>query len=170
MSDSKNPTAYDFAFESIDGGPLPLSDYRGKMLLIVNTASLCAFTHQYKSLGELYKKYGDHGLTVIGVPSNDFQQEPEEGAKIKQFCQINYFTHFPLTAKVHVRGKNAHTFFKWIGAQGGFFATPKWNFYKYLIGTDGQLISWHLPTTSPLSRRITGRIEKQLHFTAAQSS
>lgn len=162
---AKNPeSAYDFEFASIDGGRMPLSEYRGQTVLIVNTASRCVFTQQFAPLRDLYKKYGGHGFTIIGVPSNDFQQDPEDNQKIKQFCKVNYLVNFPMTSKVHVRGKDAHPFFKWAAKQGGWFSSPSWNFYKYLIGPDGQLISWHFPSTSPLSRRITGRIEQHLKY------
>jgi glutathione peroxidase len=164
MPNSNTTTAYDFEFESIEGGRMPLSDFRGQALLIVNTASRCAFTLQYGPLRELYKKYGGHGFSIIGVPSDDFHQEPEGNKEIKQFCQTSYLVNFPMTSKVKVRGRNAHPFFQWAHKQGGWFSGPSWNFYKYLIGTDGQLISWHLPSTSPLSRRITARIEQQTGF------
>jgi glutathione peroxidase len=164
MGKDHKQSAYDFEFESIEGGRMPLSDFRGQVLLIVNTASKCAFTTQFGPLRELYKKYGGYGFSVIGVPSNDFQQEPEDGPEIKRYCQVSHMVNFPLTAKTHVRGKNAHPFYQWAKKQGGLLSYPSWNFHKYLIGTDGQLLSWHFASTSPLSRRITLRIEQQIRY------
>jgi glutathione peroxidase len=161
----KDPSsAYDFEFENIEGGRIALSDFKGKALLVVNTASQCVFTTQYGPLRDLHAKYSDHGFSVLGVPSNDFMQEPEDNEGVKRFCQVSHLVNFPLTAKTHVRGKHAHPFFKWAKKRGGLFSGVHWNFHKYLIGTDGQLISWHFPSTSPMSRGIVSRIEKQIKY------
>lgn len=165
MSTTTPDSAYDFELVTIDGAPLKLSDFRGQVLLVVNTASNCAFTTQYKPLCELYSRYGARGFSVIGVPSDDFNQELASNEEVKRFCTINYFVNFPLASKTHVRGKKAHPFYQWLKKQGGWFSGPSWNFHKYLIGTDGKLISWHMPSTSPLSKKITSRIEQQLQIT-----
>src|SRR5271169_5695492 len=119
-------SAYDFSFRSIDGDPLPLAGYRGKPVLVVNTASFCGFTPQYKDLEALWRRYRERGLVVIGVPSNDFgQQEPGSASEIKQFCEGHYAVDFPLTDKVEVIGANAHPFFRWIAAELGDAGTPR---------------------------------------------
>lgn len=159
-------SAYDFTLESIDGAPMPLASYRGQVLLVVNTASRCLFTTQYKPLCELYNRYASRGFSVIGVPSNDFHQEPGDNEEVKRFCSVSHFVNFPLAAKSHVKGAQAHPFYKWLRKQGGLFSGPSWNFHKYLIGPDGRLVSWHMPSTSPLSGRIVSRIEKQLKITS----
>jgi glutathione peroxidase len=143
-------SAYDFRFEALDGSPMPLSAYQGKVLLVVNTASRCGFTSQYKGLEALHQAYGGRGLTVIGVPSNDFgEQEPGSAAEIAQFCQLNYGVSFPMTAKQTVTGDEAHPFYRWIHKQLGFGSAPKWNFHKYLLDTHGRPVAFYLSTTPP---------------------
>ena len=133
-------SAHDFAFEGLRGGSIPLADYAGRPLLVVNTASKCGFTPQYKGLEELYETYGPRGLAVIGVPSNDFaDQEPGTADEIASFCEINYGVTFPLAAKVPVTGSEAHPFFKWIAAERPL-ARPRWNFHKYLFDGQGRLV------------------------------
>lgn len=156
-------TAYDFTFESLDGGQLPLSNFRGKVLLIVNTASKCGFTSQYKGLEELYKKYESRGLIVIGVPSNDFgEQEPGSAADIKKFCEINFGVTFPLTTKQVVSGKDAHPFYLWASDTLGFGTAPKWNFHKYLVDRNGKLVDYFHSTTAPDAKSLIDAIEAQL--------
>lgn len=156
-------TAYDFDFLSLKGTPLPLADFAGRPLLIVNTASKCGFTPQYKELEAIWQKYRDEGLMVIGVPSNDFaNQEPGGAAEIASFCEVNFGVDFPLTEKVQVKGAAAHPLFKWLGAQGGFFSRPRWNFYKYVIGRDGKLVDWFASTTAPGSAKVERAIQKAL--------
>ncbi|MFI4989220.1 MAG: glutathione peroxidase, partial [Alphaproteobacteria bacterium] len=133
-------TAHDFSFQSIDGTPLPLAAYRGKPVLVVNTASECGFTPQYKELEALWRKYGARGLVVLGVPSNDFGgQEPGSAAEIKKFCTLNYGIDFPLAGKERVIGADAHPFYRWVASELGEDAAPRWNFHKYLVGPDGEL-------------------------------
>jgi glutathione peroxidase len=156
-------TAYDFSFETLGGDPMPLSQYKGKVLLIVNTASKCGFTPQYKGLQALYSKYKPSGLTIIGVPSNDFgQQEPGNAQEIKQFCELNYGVTFPMTSKYTVTGNSAHPFFKWAYEVLGFGAAPKWNFHKYLVGRDGKLIDFYTSMTAPDSDKLVAALEKEL--------
>ena len=155
-------TAHDFTFENIDGGPLPLSDFAGKTVLLVNTASMCGFTAQYEALQAVYDKYRDAGLVVLGVPSDDFGgQEYDSADEIKQFCEINYGITFPMTDKVRVKGDNAHPFYQWVAAQGRM-KLPRWNFYKHVIDADGNLVEWFASTTSPDSSKVINAIEKEL--------
>ena len=158
-----NLTAHDFTFTSIEGNALPLSEFRGKVVLIVNTASQCGFTHQYADLQNVWSRYRDRGFILLGVPSNDFGgQEPGTEEEIKTFCEVNFDVDFPLTTKVHVRGDDAHPFYRWAGLQAGEMGLPRWNFHKYLIGPDGEFVDWFSTPTSPTSNKITSAIEKEL--------
>jgi glutathione peroxidase len=156
-------SAYDFAFRTIDGQPLPLSDFRGKAVLVVNTASQCGFTRQYAGLQDIWEKYRDRGLVVLGVPSNDFgAQEPGTESEIKEFCEVNFNVAFPLTAKERVAGGSAHPFYRWAAEQLGFAALPRWNFHKYLVAPDGRLVDWFSTATRPTSERVRKAIEAHL--------
>jgi len=156
-------TAHDFAFRTIDGDPLPLSQFQGKALLVVNTASLCGFTPQYEGLQALWQQYEDRGLVVLGVPSNDFgSQEPGSSAEIKDFCDTNYQVTFPLADKEVVSGTNAHPFYQWAKAELGVLAAPKWNFHKYLVAPDGTLVDWFATTTKPGDSQVIDAIEAVL--------
>lgn len=156
-------TAHDFQFDGIDGQPLPLSAYRGSVLLVVNTASQCGFTGQYAALQQLWRSYRERGLVVLGVPSNDFGgQEPGSEAEIKTFCEVNFDVDFPMTAKARVRGDDAHPFFRWAAQQAGPLGVPRWNFHKYVIATDGRLVDWFATTTAPDAGRVRAAIEAQL--------
>ena len=156
-------TAHDFTFKTIDGEALPLSQYKGKAVLVVNTASFCGFTPQYEGLQALQDKYKDQGLIVLGVPSNDFgKQEPGSSAEIKDFCDINYSITFPLTEKEVVSGDGAHPFYKWAKAELGTLAAPKWNFHKYLITPEGKLADWFSTMTKPGSAKVIKAIEAVL--------
>ncbi len=157
------PAAHDFTFQTLTGQPYPLKDLAGRPFVVVNTASKCGFTPQYKALESLWRDAKDQGLVVIGVPSNDFGgQEPGSHEQIASFCELNYGVDFPMMGKVHVKGPQAHPFFKWAGAEGGFLAKPKWNFFKYLIGKDGQLADWFSSITSPESGKFKSAIAKML--------
>jgi glutathione peroxidase len=159
--EEKMTTAYDFTFRTLQGKPFPLSELAGKPLLVVNTASKCGFTPQYAGLEALWRVHKDRGLMVIGVPCNDFGgQEPGTTDEIASFCTLNYGVDFPMTEKVHVKGEQAHPFFRWVGEQGGFLAKPKWNFFKYLIGRDGRLAAWFSSLTRPDSARLGKAIER----------
>lgn len=152
---------YHFSFEKLNApGLLNLADYKGKVILIVNTASQCGFTPQYKSLQSLYSHYKDKGLVVIGVPSNDFgAQEPGNDRDIAKFCELNYGVTFPLTAKQIVSGDGAHPFYIWAKKKLGFGTAPKWNFHKYLISRKGQLVDYYNSTTDPQSDKLISNIE-----------
>lgn len=154
---------YGFQFKTIDGAPLPLSQYKGKVLLIVNTASRCGFTPQYAGLQKLYDAYKGKGLVVLGVPSNDFGgQEPGSSAEIKQFCETNFHLTFPLAAKEAVSGEGAHPFFKQVRSEKGVLAAPHWNFYKYLVSRDGHIVQWFSSKTTPDSPALIKAIEDEL--------
>ena len=162
-SSSDAATAWDFSFIAIDGQPLPLSQFEGKAVLVVNTASQCGFTPQYKGLEALYQKYRDRGLVVLGVPSNDFGgQEPGSSGEIKEFCETNFSVDFPLTEKVKVTGDDAHPFFRWAAREMGPLAKPRWNFHKYLIAPDGRLVDWFSTVTSPDASSVSRSIEANL--------
>ncbi|STX81372.1 glutathione peroxidase [Legionella busanensis] len=156
--------AYNYSFNTLVGQqPLPLSQFKGKVLLIVNTASKCGFTPQYASLETLYQKYKARGLIILGVPSNDFgSQEPGTEQDIAEFCRINYGVSFPMTAKEVVSGQEAHPFFRWAKQKLGFGSAPKWNFHKYLINRKGELITFYYSTTKPDSSRLVKAVEKAL--------
>lgn len=162
---SISSTAYDFSFSPITGkSEIHLSDFKGKVILVVNTASKCGFTKQYAALEKLYETYKDKGLVVIGVPSNDFgKQEPGSNEEIAQFCKLNYGVSFIITTKEVVSGKNAHPFYKWAKKTLGFGTAPKWNFHKYLINKKGELIDYFNFFTSPDSSRFIKAIEKALN-------
>jgi len=155
--------AYDFAFTSIEGAPLPLAKFKGKPVLIVNTASKCGLTPQYAGLETLEKTYGPKGLVLIGVPSNDFGgQEPGTEAEIKTFCDTKYGVTFPMTRKEKVVGGAAHPFYKWAAETLGPANVPKWNFHKYLIDADGELIAAFGSRVEPKARELAQAIEARL--------
>ena len=144
---------HDFTVTRQDGKAQPLSDYKGKVLLVVNTASKCGFTPQYKGLEELWKKYRDRGLVVLGFPCNQFgAQEPGSDAEIAGFCELNFGVSFPLFSKVEVNGPGAHPLFVWLkSASTGLFGTRriKWNFTKFLVDAQGRPVKRFAPTTEP---------------------
>ena len=156
-------SAYDFDFVSIDGAKMPLAQYRGRPLLVANTASFCGFTPQYDDLEAVWKRYRDRGLVVIGVPSNDFgQQEPGTAGEIKEFCESRYNVDFPLTEKEDVVGPSAHPFFRWIADELGDAAVPRWNFHKYLVAPDGTLAGAWPSRVRPTDPTVVSEIEKLL--------
>jgi glutathione peroxidase len=157
-------TAFDFTATDIDGKERPLAEYRGRVLLVVNTASRCGFTPQYAGLEQLWRDYGGRGLTVLGFPCDQFgHQEPGDEAEIKRFCTLDYGVSFPMFAKVAVNGANAHPLFQWLkNEKSGLLgiAAIKWNFSKFLIGRDGRVLARYAPTDKPESLRAD--IEKAL--------
>ena len=155
--------ATDFVFEAIDGKPMPLASFKGKVLLVVNTASFCGFTKQYEGLQKLHERYEAKGLVVIGVPSNDFGgQEPKVEGEIADFCKGAFGVTFPLTSKQVVQGRDAHPFYAWAAGILGSAGAPRWNFHKYLVGADGQLVSSFSTQTEPLSPSLVQAVEAEL--------
>jgi glutathione peroxidase len=156
-------TAYDFSFKSIDGRPLPLSEFKGKALLVVNVASQCGLTPQYSGLEALWKEKSGKGLVVLGVPANDFgAQEPGTENEIKTFCETRFNVDFPMTAKEHVIGPDAHPLYKWVAGELGDAAAPKWNFHKYLFNKDGTIAGTFGSRTEPMAPEITSAIDQAL--------
>ncbi|WP_202844572.1 glutathione peroxidase [Luteimonas saliphila] len=157
-------TAFDFSATGIDGRPIALSQYAGKVLLIVNVASKCGFTPQYAGLQQLWRDYRERGLVVLGFPCDQFgQQEPGDEAAIREFCSLNFEVDFPMSAKVEVNGEGAHPLWQWLKQEkGGLLGIDaiKWNFTKFLVGRDGQVRERYAPTTAPGSLR--GDIEAAL--------
>jgi glutathione peroxidase len=150
------------SLDSIGGGPLPAGDYKGRVILLVNTASLCGFTGQYRGLEELWRKYKDKGLVVLGVPSNDFGgQEPGSKEEIKRFCEATFDVTFPLADKQSVIGPDAHPLYRWAATQTGPLGTPSWNFHKILIGRDGRVIDW-FTAMSGVGPKLDSAIEAAL--------
>jgi glutathione peroxidase len=157
-------SAYDYRFTTLIGEkPLPLSQFKGKVILIVNTASQCGFTKQYDGLQKLYNQYNDKGFVILGVPSNDFgSQEPGSSDEIAQFCKLNYGVTFPMASKQVVSGDTAHPFYLWARETLGFGTAPKWNFHKYLVGRDGELIDYFNSTTAPDNERLVKAVAAAL--------
>lgn len=146
--------------------PQNLCQYQGKVIMVVNTASFCGFTSQYESLEKIYARYKDRGFVILGFPSNDFgQQEPGSNKEIAEFCKNTYDVKFPMFAKSSVSGKEANPLFKMLIAKTG--TTPKWNFYKYLIDRDGNIVDSFNSLTKPDSKSITSEIEKLLKSKAS---
>lgn len=159
-------TAHDFSFTGIDGKPLPLEQFSGKVVLVVNTASECGYTPQYEDLEALWQANRDKGLVIVGVPSNDFGgQEPGSAEEIATFCKINYGVTFPLADKTVVKGAGAHPFYQWAVGQAGAEGAPKWNFHKYLIGRDGAFAGWFSTQAKPTGPKITAAIARALEKT-----
>lgn len=154
---------HDFDFTSIDGTPMPAASFKGKAVLVVNTASFCGYTKQYAGLQSLYEKYKARGLVVLGVPSNDFGgQEPGTEGEIKEFCEANFAIDFPMTTKQKVKGKDAHPFYRWAAETGGPDKAPRWNFHKYLVGPDGRLVAAIPTRVSPTDAQAIALIEGAL--------
>ena len=152
--------AHSFSFVDIDGKEINLADFKGKVVMIVNTASQCKFTPQYAQLEELYERFSEQGLVIIAIPSNDFgQQEPGSNQQIKDFVDKKYQVTFLVADKTHVSGKDAHPFYKWAETQVSFLGTPMWNFHKYIIDKKGNLEYWFTSTTEPTSTDVVKAIE-----------
>src|SRR5882757_6139949 len=149
--------------DALGGGTLPTTDYAGRVVLLVNTASRCGFTKQYRGLEAVWRRYRDRGLVVLGVPSNDFgAQEPGSSKEIKTFCESTYDIDFPLTEKQRVIGGEAHPFYRWIAAELGEGGAPKWNFHKYLLAPDGTLAGAWPSSVKPTDAVVTAEIEQLL--------
>ncbi|MES2890054.1 MAG: glutathione peroxidase [Pseudomonadota bacterium] len=158
------PTAHDFEALSIAGENFRFADQRGKVLLIVNTASACGYTPQFTGLEQVWDRYRERGLVVVGFPSNEFgSQDPGSDAEIATFCKLNYGVSFPMMSKVKVNGAQAHPLWKWMTQEApGLLGTQsvKWNFTKFLIGRDGQVLKRYAPADKP--ETLVGDIERAL--------
>ena len=155
--------AYDFNFNDLDGSPLKLSEYKNKVIIVINVASQCGFTKQYEDMQKVWEVYQDKGIIMLGVPSNDFgNQEPGTSEEIKNFCEAKFGITFPMTEKIIVKGENAHPFYKWASENYGKSAIPKWNFHKIIIGKDGKVIDTFASLTNPSSNKFIKVIEKAL--------
>ena len=153
---------FDFRIKSITGETIHLSDYKNKVILVVNTASYCGFTNQYSELQELWDNYRSKGLVVLGVPSNSFNQEKKTESDVKDFCEVNFNINFPITSITSVKGDDAHDIYKWARDNYGKSAIPKWNFYKILINKNGKIEETYSSLTKPMSNKITKKIEQIL--------
>ena len=163
-------SVHDFTVTDIRGEEVNLADYRGKTLLIVNTASKCGFTPQYEGLQKLHEEYKDRGLVVIGFPSNDFkQQEPGSNEQILQFCQENYGVEFPMMSKIHVKGDEQHPLYRYLTKEetaGEYAGEIGWNFTKFLIGPDGRIAARFPSKVEPQDEQVTKAVEKTLGIAA----
>ena len=155
--------AYDFSFKDLDGSTLSLSDYKNKVIVVVNVASQCGFTKQYDDMQKIWDKYQSNGVVILGVPSNNFgNQEPGSSSEIKNFCESKFGITFPMTEKVDVKGNNAHPFFLWAKENYGNAAVPKWNFHKIIVGKDGKIKDTFASITNPSSKKFIAALQKAL--------
>ena len=162
-SESSDQNLHDFSIESINGETIKLSDYKSKVVILVNTASKCGFTPQYSGLQKIYERYKDDGLVVFGVPTNDFNQELHNDDEVKNFCEIRYGVKFPMSSIQKIKGENAHPIYKWIQSNVSVIGQPRWNFHKYLIGKDGNIVNWFSSMTSPTSEGLIKQVEEALY-------
>ena len=153
---------YDFKIESITGETINFSEFKDKVILVVNTASYCGFTRQYSELQDLWDKYKSKGLIVLGVPSSSFNQEKKNDSEVKEFCDVNFNINFPLSTITDVKGKNAHDLFIWAEKNYGKSAIPKWNFHKILINREGKVEDTFASFTKPMSKKLLDKIESIL--------
>ena len=154
---------YDFEITSISGDNIKLSDYKNKVVLLVNTASQCGFTPQYAGLQKIYDRYKEDNFIVLGVPSNDFNQELSKESDVKKFCEIRFGVNFPMTSIQKIRGEAAHPLYKWIAGNVSVIGQPRWNFHKFLIGKDGKIINWFSSMTSPTSEGFINQVEDAIY-------
>ncbi len=160
LSADYNQLAQEFSFKGLDGGVVNLEDYKDKVIVVVNVASRCGFTYQYQDLQELWANYKEKNLVVVGVPSNNFKQEPGTNKDIKDFCEMNFNINFPMTEKIDVIGDKAHPFYLWAKKNYGNSAVPKWNFHKIIIDKNGKIADTFSSITKPSSARFINSIEK----------
>jgi len=153
-------TAYAFSFKSLDGGVIRLSEYSGRPVLVVNVASQCGFTPQYAGLAQLQQRFGDK-IAIVGVPSNDFNQEPGGAREILDTAHGKYGASFPLTEKTNLRGPDAHPFYRWAASERPL-DVPTWNFHKYLVGRDGRLAAAFPTRVEPMDARVIEAIAREL--------
>ena len=153
--------AHDFKFKDLNGSTLNLSEYKGKVIVVVNVASQCGFTKQYEDMQEVWEKYQSKGIVVLGIPSNDFgKQEPGSNEDIKNFCEAKFGISFPMTEKVSVKGSDAHPFYIWAKENFGKSAIPKWNFHKIIIDKNGKIVETFTSITNPSSKKFIKTLEK----------
>ena len=160
VASGSSTNAYDYEFKSIDGDKIKLSDYKGKVIVVVNVASRCGYTPQYEGLQSLWSNYKNKDLIVLGVPTNNFRQEPGSNKEIKDFCETNFGITFPMTEKISVIGNNSHPFYKWAKEDYGIGAIPKWNFHKIIIGKEGKIVDTFSSITKPSSKKFLKVIEE----------
>ena len=155
--------AYDFNFNDLDGSPLNLSEYKNKVIVVINVASQCGFTNQYEDMQKIWDKYQNKDFVLLGVPSNDFgKQEPGDNKDIKNFCESKFGITFPMTEKVSVKGDDAHPFYKWAKQNHGKSAVPKWNFHKIIVGKSGKIVDTFASITNPSSKKFIKALEDAL--------
>ena len=162
LNAGSNQLAYSHQFNSIDGKIIKLVDYKDKVIVVVNVASRCGYTPQYNDLQKLWTGYKNRNLVVIGIPTNNFKQEPGSNKEIKDFCETNFGINFPMTEKIDVIGNKAHPFYKWAKETYGIGAIPKWNFHKIVIGKNGKVIDTFASFTKPTSKKFLNLIEKEI--------
>ena len=163
VSGNYEKLAYDFNFKDLDGSNISLSEYKEKVIVVVNVASQCGFTSQYEDMQKVWESYQKKGIIMLGVPSNDFgNQEPGNSKDIKNFCEAKFGITFPMTEKVSVKGESAHPFYKWAKKNHGNSAAPKWNFHKIIIGKDGKIKDTFASITNPSSKKFIKAIEEAL--------
>ena len=161
-ANAQSKNIYDYTFSDINGTEVALSQFKGKKIIFVNVASKCGFTPQYDGLQKLWTSYKDKDLIIIGVPTNNFNQEPGSNKEIKEFCETNFGINFPMSEKISVLGNNAHPFFKWAKENHGKSAIPKWNFHKIIIGKKGKVLDTFASFTKPSSDKFIKIIEKEI--------
>lgn len=164
MAAAPGPDVNGFRLPSLEGGELDFATWRGRVLLVVNTASFCGYTPQYAALQRLHDRFEARGLTVVGVPSNDFNQESADNQRIREFCDAQFGIEFPMAALSHVRGPQAVPLFRWLAAQGG--GEPRWNFHKYLVARDGRSVRGFVTGVEPESATLVQAIEGALLTTS----
>ena len=153
--------AYNYTFDGIDGNKIKLDEFKDKIIVVVNVASRCGYTPQYEGLQKLWENY-NKDLVIIGVPTNNFKQEPGSNKEIKDFCETNFGINFPMSEKTDVIGKNAHPFYKWAKNTHGMGAIPKWNFHKIIIGKNGRIIDTFASFTKPDSKKFLSLIDSEV--------
>jgi len=154
--------ASEFTFSGINGNIIDIAKYQNKVIVIVNVASRCGFTNQYEDLQKLWINYKNEGLVVVGVPSDNFRQEPGTNKQIKDFCETTFGIDFPISEKTKVIGKDAHPFFVWAKKNHGGSAVPKWNFHKIIVGKNGKIADTFSSVTNPSSKKFIKTIEEEL--------
>lgn len=166
MTEKEKPNVHSFSVKTLSGKTVTLNQYAGKVLLIVNTASACGFTPQLYELEQLRDEFGSQGFEVLGFPSNDFgRQEPLSGDDIGHFCEVNYGVKFPVFDKIVVKGSQMHPLFQFLSSKklnGNVNSAPRWNFHKYLINQQGQVVDYFYPFTKPVSPKIKKKITQLL--------